>query len=186
MDLAKARRHVFAHHHFGLLQSSRRRQVLPAVGAQVIAAQHHAVVRQAYCGSNRKHTLAEIRGPHSGVTAILVHLVRCGLDQGSAPCVLREAQCRLQHQRMRGAYGIDPHRIAGLVAANQIQHRIHTGCSTSLSSGSIASSAAARKASTMATIVTMLGMTANTTMETIAVIIGAPALASGATTRARP
>src|SRR5262249_2536353 len=117
---------------------------------------------------------------------VLVHLVRGGLDQGQPSRARREKHGRLQHHRMRRTHGVDTRRVAGFMTANKIHHRIHVGCSTSFSSGSIASSAAARKASTTATTVTVFGTMPNTIIETIAVIIGAPAFASGATTSARP
>ncbi len=132
------------------------------------------------------HPLAKHGGPHAGIAAFLIHLVRGGFDQRHASRAVCQAQRRLEHQGVRRAHGVDPLGHAGLVPANKVQHRIHVGCPTGGSSGSMASSAADRKASAMATTVTAFGITLSTIMETIAVIIGAPALASGATTSARP
>src|SRR6266700_1069127 len=152
----------------------------------MIAAQQHAVVRQVDGTREFKDPLAKRGGPHAGVAAVLIHLVRRGLDQRQAPRAVRKAQRSLQHQWVRGAHGVYPHWSAGLVTADQIQHRVHTGCSMNFSSGSIASSAAARDASMMATTVMAFGVAPSTIIETMAVIIGAPALASGATTSALP
>src|SRR6185312_9319585 len=123
---------------------------------------------------------------HARVAAILIHLIRRGPGVGRAAGARGQAQCGFQYQRVRGAHRVNSGRGAGLVTLNDIQQGIHAGTAPTCSSGSMASSVAAMKARATPAKVTLLGMTPSTSMDTMAVIKGAPALASGATTMALP
>jgi len=181
MDLAKARAHVLAHHDAGALQGGLCGLRLPAVRSQMIATEQHALARQADLIGHTPHDIAESRRPQSGVAAVLVHLIGGRLDE----CLPAEDVCVLQggaqHQRMRRADRIDAHWFAPAVTPQQLEQGSHAR-----SSGSMASSAAAAKASTMPASFSGCGTMPSSSNAMSAVMSGAPALVSGETTRALP
>src|SRR6185437_2061169 len=156
-------------------------QGLPGVGTQMIAAEEDAPARQSRLVREAQHHVAELRRPQARVAAFLVHLIRGGLDQRvtlRGTCVLERGP---QRQGMRRADGVDPNGLATPVAAHELEQRLHVA-----SSGSMASRAAARKASTMPMILSGSGTRPNSASARRAVMRGAPALVSGETTIALP
>ena len=87
-----------------------RRQGLPGVGTQVIAAEEDALARQAALIRKLQHQVAKLRRPQSRVAALLIHLVGGGLDQRMAARGARVLERGAQRQRMRRADGVNPDR----------------------------------------------------------------------------
>ena len=83
------------------------RQVRPRRGAQVVAAQQHAVWRQADAVGDGQHEAAEVGGLHAGVAAELVDLVGGGLHQQRRAVVQRLVHGGLDDQGMGRADGVD-------------------------------------------------------------------------------
>ena len=61
------------------------RQVPRPIWPQVVATEHYMVERQTTLLGNAVDKLPEVTGPHPGVTACLVDLVRRRLDQDMPP-----------------------------------------------------------------------------------------------------
>ena len=181
MDLAKACRHVLCDQDPGALQRDLRGLRLPAVGAEMVPAQEHPLGGQADLIGHAPHEVTETRGTHARVATVLVDLVGRRLDQRLAAGGTRVLQRSPQHQRMRRAHRVDADGFATTVAAHQVEQRLHAR-----SSGSMARSAAAANASTMATSFNGCGIMPRSAKAMSAVMSGAPALVSGDTTMALP
>jgi hypothetical protein len=147
----------------------------------VVATEQDALARQAALVRQPQHQVAELRRPKPRVAAFLVDLVGRCLDQRAAAHRARVLERRAQCQRMRRAYGVDSDGFAGPVAAHELEKCLHVA-----SSGSMASRAAATKASTIPSALRGCGTIPSTASAMSAVISGAAALVSGETTIALP
>src|SRR6185437_9767817 len=181
VNLAVARTHILADHDARARKRFVRRQGLPGVGPEMIAAEQDALARQPARIRQRQHQVAELRRPQPRVAALLIHLVRSGLDQGVTARGARVLERGAQRQGMRRADRMDPGSLAAAVAPHELEQRFHVP-----SSGSMVSSAAAMNANTMPAILSGWGTRPNSASARSAVMRGAPALVSGETTIAFP
>ena len=154
----------------------------------MIATQHDAGSRDADAIRDSVDEIPECGRLHAGIAAVLVDLVRSGLDAGEVFAqLLRVNQCSLDRDRVRRADGIDSGALAGAIAGNSVENRFHRiGAGALCPSSASDSSSAATSASASATSFSAPGTTPTTTSEMTAVMRGAPAFVSGETTRALP
>ena len=181
MDLAEAGADILFDHHVSARHRFVCRQRLPWIRTKVISAKDNLVRRKACPICNASDEIAELRGLHAGIAAVLIDLVRRRLNQRErnlVPGGVNEG-C-FNHKRMRGTHGKDAARLSGLVPRDAFDHRLH------FSSGASASRTAAAHASPSATSLSRPGNVPITINEMTAVISGAPALVSGETTMACP
>ena len=147
----------------------------------VLAAEQHPLALETDLIGHRPDEFAERRRPPAGIAAVLVDLVGGRFDQHVTAPGVRVLQSGRQHQRMRRADGGNTEQLAGAVAPHQLEQHLHAD-----SSGSMASRAAATKASAMPASFSGGGMTCCSASASSAVMSGAPALVSGETTSALP
>ncbi len=121
MQLLVAGRGIGSDHLARLGHRRIRRQVLPRVRAEMVAAQDHLRAVEPDRVRDAPDQVAEVGRPHAGIAAILVDLVAGRLDQGRAAIRHRLSQRRLDHQRMRRAHRGDADGLAGLTPASQRQ-----------------------------------------------------------------
>src|SRR5262245_33181360 len=124
---------------------------------------------------------AEVVRRHTGVAAVLIHLIAGRLDEERRAARLRLLHRRFDHERVRRAQRIHAHRGTPLVPADDVEQRLHaesSGCSASINAASSASAMPAMRIGP--------GITPTSTSEMIAVSRGAPALTSGETMIALP
>ena len=158
----------------------------PGIRTEVIAADPGALRRQAGARRDAVQEAHEVRGPHAGVAAELVDLVRGRLDEQRGAGGLRLAHRALDDRRMRGAQRPDAGGLAARIPRDDVLQRLHGRASRAADSGCSASRSAASSASAMPAIFIGPGMTPSRIMESTAVSKGAPALTSGATMIALP
>ena len=84
----------------------------------MVAAEDDAVRVDAFLASQVFDESAEGGGRHSGVAAVLVHLVAGGLDENGIVAVAMGGEHRAQGSRMRGAPGRDAARLAGAIVGD--------------------------------------------------------------------
>src|SRR5262249_32480576 len=158
-------------HHVGVPHRFVCRQRLPWIGPKVISPKCKAIWREANTICKAGDKIAEHRGLHAGIAAILVDLVRGRLDQNERGLVADGVNkgC-FNHQRMRGAHGKDAARLSGPVPRDAVEHRFH------FSSGASESRTAATDARPSATSLSRPGSVPVTINEMTTVMSGAPAL----------
>ena len=109
VQLLEARAGIGGDHRLRAGHGVLRRQVLPRVRSQVVAAQDDPAARHADAVRDAVDELAEAVRRHAGVAAVLVDLVARRLDQGRAAVLHGLQQRRLDDHFMRRAYGHDAH-----------------------------------------------------------------------------
>ncbi|SCE19178.1 hypothetical protein GA0115246_112253 [Streptomyces sp. SolWspMP-sol7th] len=119
VDLGEARRDIGADQVVRLGHGLPLGAVAPAVGAEVVAAEHDAFARQPEAVGEGEHQVAEARRVQPGVTAVLVHLVRRRLDQDGRAGLDRLEHGGLQYQGVRAADGGDAVRQTGFLVSYQ-------------------------------------------------------------------
>src|ERR1700750_839172 len=138
---------------------------MPEFSSEMVAAEQHALARQPDLIRHTAYHVTKLSGAQSGVAPVLVHLVGSGFDQCVAAEIVCMLQGRAQHERMRRADRIDASRLAGAGPPQQLEQGLHFS-----SSGSMASSTAARKASPMAVNLSGCGMMPRTASAMTAVM----------------
>lgn len=124
VDLAVAGFDVGRDERVGVGHSHRCRLVLPTVGAQMVTAEDHAVAVESLLVGDVVHQVAEVGGPHTGIAAELVDLVRRRLDEHET--VVRGGLhdgCG-HHGGMRRAHRVHADRIAGLVLRDRFANPV--------------------------------------------------------------
>ena len=74
----------------------------------MIATQDQTRCIKPFAGAYFQHSFAKVLGLHSGVSAVLIHLVRSSFDQEARTVLKSLIDGRLKHPGMRRAHGIHP------------------------------------------------------------------------------
>jgi hypothetical protein len=118
VDLGGPRPHVPPHQLPGLRHGRVRALAPPGVGAQVVAAEEHAARGEARSLGPTAQPGRELRRGDAGVAALLVYLVRGGLDEDRDPEVPAGLERRVEDVGVRGADRPDPARLAALLGGH--------------------------------------------------------------------
>ena len=126
VDLGVAGLDVGGDQHVGLVHCGAGGFALPAVGAEVVAAEDDAVAGELRAWSAMPSTRSRNSGgPQAGVAAELVDLVGGGLDQDVAAVGGGLGDGGLHHGGVGRADGVDADGLAGLVAADRVGEPVH-------------------------------------------------------------
>jgi hypothetical protein len=118
---------VTGHQHRGSVHGLLGPETPPAVGPQMVSAQHDSFPRQAETVRRVEYDVAEVRRPHARVAAELVDLVRRRLQQQRSAVVEGLQHRRLDHQWMHRADRSDANRRPGTVAPDKVEQKIVHG-----------------------------------------------------------
>src|SRR5450759_1885096 len=124
MDLRVPGRDAAAHQLVRMRHRLARREAPPRVRPQMVAAQEHAIVRQAGGGGQRRDLVAERRRGHPRIAAGLVDLVGRGLDADEAVAAGGVQQRRLEDEAVGGADGSQPQGSAAAVGGDDLAKEI--------------------------------------------------------------
>jgi hypothetical protein len=127
MQLGEARSRIAFDHGFGPLHRLVCRQMLPRIGAKMIASEDHSGRVKTYMHRDVFHGLAEIGGRHAGVAALLVDLIAGRLDENALARTKRKRQGRFDGDGMGGANRCDAGSPAGQPFAYQRRERSSHG-----------------------------------------------------------
>ena len=112
--------HIGPHQSLGLAHGRFGRAVTPHMRAQVVAAQHQALLGEPLLLGHAVQQGHEIPRLQARVAAVLVHLIAGGLDEQGEPTGGRVAQRDAQHLGVRGAQGGRAHGLTRFVGRQQV------------------------------------------------------------------
>ena len=119
MQLGKARSAVIFYHCLSPLHRLVCGQMLPRIGAKMIAAENDPGGVKTDARRDTFHEIAEIGGRHAGVAALLVDLIAGRLDENSLARAKRQRQGGFDDEGMGGANRSDARPTAGQPLAHE-------------------------------------------------------------------